>query len=312
MEYTTNPPRLTRAYYDRRKGSSWRVGQLLMDQAVARGDKAETARAARMMECSRWLEVSHGTGGEYSVVRTQVCKSRLCPWCAQRRSRRAYWTHHAIARAVEQLQPGTRWLLVTVTIRSVPLSALRTTIRTISSAWSAMLRPRALGESWPGYIRAIETTYSEETGLWHPHIHALVPVPPAYWGRMYVSQQRLTAAWAAALGVTYTPVCDVRPVHSDGGVAEVSKYAAKPLCVPPALLLDVDVALLGLRLFSYGGICRLAKRKLSAPDPDNAIDGTEDSLPPVPADATDWWLWDSRLQQYMDALPQAPPRPAGP
>ena len=158
-----------------------------------------------------------------------------------------------------------------------------------------MLRPRALGASWTGYIRAIEVTYNDDTGLWHPHIHALIPVTPAYWGRLYISQARLKSAWTTALGVDYVPVCDIRPVHSDGGVAEVSKYATKTLCVPPDMLIDIDMALLGLRLISYGGICRQIKRQLSMPDPDSAIDGTEDNLPPVPATATEWWIWDNRL-----------------
>ena len=82
MNYSIDSSRLTRAYYDRRKQASWNIGRLIKAQAEARGDKIEAGRAIRMMECSRWLEVANGIeDDEYRVIRTQACKSRLCPWC---------------------------------------------------------------------------------------------------------------------------------------------------------------------------------------------------------------------------------------
>lgn len=312
MDYIMKEVKLSRAYYERCKSISQRIGRIILEQARAQHDEVEENRAIRQLACSKWLEVAKGEN-EYRVIRTQACKSRLCPWCAQRRSRRAYWSHCALAKKVEEMQPGTRWLLVTVTIRSIQLHQLYASIRHISSSWAKMLRKRFLGASWPGYIRSIEVTYNQDTGLWHPHIHAMIPASPSYWGRNYISQAKLCEAWAKAAGLAYMPICDIRPIYSEGGIAEISKYATKPLVVPPELLIDVDRQLLGLRLLSYGGICREAKKALSMPDPDTAIDGTEDNnLPPIPATATEWWLWNDSVQAYLNALPQAPPPPQRP
>ena len=76
-------------------------------------------------------------------------------------------------------------------------------------------------------------------GLWaHPHLHALLMVPAGYWARGYIRQGQWQQHWAAALGVDYAPVIDVRRATSKAGspvladaaqdaVMEAAKYISK-------------------------------------------------------------------------------------
>jgi len=76
-------------------------------------------------------------------------------------------------------------------------------------------------------------------GLWaHPHLHALLMVPAGYFGPGYIRQGQWQQNWAAALGVDYAPVIDVRRATSKAGspvladaaqdaVMEAAKYISK-------------------------------------------------------------------------------------
>ena len=76
-------------------------------------------------------------------------------------------------------------------------------------------------------------------GLWaHPHLHALLMVPAGYFGPGYIRQGQWQQHWAAALGVDYAPVIDVRRATSKAGspvladaaqdaVMEAAKYISK-------------------------------------------------------------------------------------
>jgi hypothetical protein len=48
----------------------------------------------------------------------------------------------------------------------------------------------------------------------HPHIHALLLVPPRYWGPDYIKKQTWEMQWATALRIDYSPVVDVRRASS--------------------------------------------------------------------------------------------------
>lgn len=72
----------------------------------------------------------------------------------------------------------------------------------------------------------------------HPHIHALVLVPPSYWSTGYVKQSRWRELWMDCARLDYAPVVDVRRgyvrdpekqsegLHLDAAI-EASKYISK-------------------------------------------------------------------------------------
>jgi hypothetical protein len=83
----------------------------------------------------------------------------------------------------------------------------------------------------------------------HPHIHALVMVPPSYWSTGYVKQSRWRELWMDCARLDYAPIVDVRkayvrksdaytaPLHLDA-VIEASKYISKHsdlLCLGPEI-----------------------------------------------------------------------------
>jgi hypothetical protein len=83
----------------------------------------------------------------------------------------------------------------------------------------------------------------------HPHLHALLVVPPSYFGRGYVKQSRWRELWMMSARLDYAPVVDIRNVYRKGGdasdsappvgaVCEAAKYATK----------GSDVMLLGSQL----------------------------------------------------------------
>ena len=125
-------------------------------------------------------------------------------------------------------------------------------------------------------------TYSPARGDYHPHIHALVAVKPTYWkGRAYVSQEVMQRLWG--LGIV-----DLRRVRDIGrGVAEVAKYAVKPLDFERVdaeraaeVYRTLHDALHGRRLTQTGGCIRETLRALRVDlEADDTRSVTDDDAP---------------------------------
>jgi hypothetical protein len=66
-------------------------------------------------------------------------------------------------------------------------------------------------------------SYIRDGRIWtHPHIHALLLVPPSYWGNNYVKKRTWAEQWALALGIDYEPVVDVRKASPNNKVGDAS------------------------------------------------------------------------------------------
>ena len=136
--------------------------------------------------------------------------------------------------------------------------------------------------AWCGWLRSTEVTYSPARGDYHPHIHALVAVKPTYWkSRAYVSQEAAQRLWG--LGIV-----DLRRVRDIGrGVAEVAKYAVKPLDFERVdaeraseVYRTLHVALHGRRLIQTGGCIQSALRALRVDlETDDTRSVTDDAAP---------------------------------
>lgn len=145
--------------------------------------------------------------------------------------------------ALLQDYPHTRFLFMTLTIRNCAIKDLRTTLLDMAKAWKRLTELR----QWParGWVRAVEITRSQRDRSAHPHYHALLMVPPAYFQGDYLKQKEWTELWRQCLRIDYRPVVDVRAVKLTlpptttgrvnaapkqlwGAVAEILKYAVKP------------------------------------------------------------------------------------
>jgi plasmid rolling circle replication initiator protein Rep len=231
--------------------------------------------AARMLECSRWLEFALrpdlGTGEVVFRLQTaRFCRCRYCPVCQWRRS--LMW----IARFMKRVQvvnfPKGRWLHLTLTVENVALDRLRETLGEMNRAWQRMIERRA----WPalGFIRTTEITRAKD-GRAHPHFHALLLVSSSYFGRKYISHDRWVALWREALRVDYDPsvriqvfetktITDVETgVKRELAPVEGLKYAVKPCDLmgkgepeDAAWLVELTKQTHKLRFIATGGVLK--------------------------------------------------------
>ncbi len=105
----------------------------------------------------------------------------------------------------------------------------------------------------------------EPTDEAHPHIHALLMVPPEYFGGdKYVSQPQWTQLWKDCVRLDYKPIVNIKAVkpvaemHSDmaRSVLEVVKYTTKPddISASPEWLYGLTEQMHKVRAVSVGGI----------------------------------------------------------
>lgn len=234
-------------------------------------------RSDRVRNCSTmWGGLLCPSCGKLERMRTFGCKDRFCPVCAARQSR------VTAAQAVDVLRyiltGDQRLVLVTLTVRNMPVSGLPAAIDTITGAWHSLRRYRRISRGLVGWARNIEITKNFAENTYHPHLHALAVVdsPDLLIDGVW------RAAWKRAANLDYVPISDVRTVDVAKGVSEVSKYVSKvveildnPLGHSFDFISDVAPIVSGRRLRSYGGEWATVRRLLKMQDPG---DMSEDEL----------------------------------
>ena len=208
--------------------------------------------ASRMAGCSgllrfRWMDEGGGVC-RLCLCGCCFCRVRYCPLCQWRRC--LMWLarfYHALPKIVGEY-PQARWIFLTLTVRNCPIGELGATLTLMNAAWHRLVKRPEL-KPVLGWIRTTEVTRGNDDTA-HPHFHALVMVPPAYFGKSYIKQARWGELWQSCLKVDYTPIIDVRtikprlpkpgetptvttPAESitkalEGAVAETLKYSTKP------------------------------------------------------------------------------------
>jgi hypothetical protein len=158
-----------------------------------------------------WFFRHNETGSVH--VFSSACKDRACPVCGQRRS---YDLSRKVASWV-QSRTNVRFYTFTLRANDAPLD----------SQISALYRAFGKFRKFPDCRRAMaagiwffQTTYTVQSGQWHPHLHVLAV-------GSFLSQDRLCDLWRLASGDSY--IVDVRFVHNPATVASyVARYAARP------------------------------------------------------------------------------------
>lgn len=231
-------------------------------------DPETRTKGRAIANCALRLQLEAATGPddppEARLTAARLCNARLCPYCEWRRSRvqRARLLTGAAQLLTEH--PRLTPLMLTLTVRNVPVDGLRDTLAQVHTAWHRLTKRDAFPAAF--WYRRTEVTVSTpkarcgraarnersirpwdavETGevTVHPHLHCLLFVTPSYFHKRYISQAAWTEHWRQCLAVDYDPIVDVRRAYGETGetasgslplsaVMEASKYITKAADLP--------------------------------------------------------------------------------
>ena len=232
-------------------------------------------RAARMAECSGWLDfhwaVDTDTGeARLKLKKAQFCRVPGCPVCQWRRS--LMWQarfYDALPKIVEQF-PLSRWLFLTLTVPNPDVTDLADTLTTMNKAWQRFIKRKEF-QPVQGWIRTTEITQQQsDRNKAHPHFHCLLMVPPSMLsGVNYVKRDTWLQMWRDCMRDQSITQVDIRTVKVKKGgkealtlkellgstVAETLKYSVKEsdLKTDKAFFLEMMRQLHKKRLIASGG-----------------------------------------------------------
>lgn len=208
------------------------------------------------------------------------CKQRLCPGCAWRASLRDATCVSAISQAM--VDDGWVMLMATLTVPNVPGDMLRDTCRRINTAWNRLHDRRAYHNAWANNIRKLEITYNAQRNDYHPHLHVIVFVRPAYFkakkeNNTYISRNRLLSDWREVYGDDTITQVDVRRCKDSetgsNAILEVSKYCAKAADYTQSETVydTMYKTLWHLRTMTYAGKCKALRAAYDNGELDNYL-----------------------------------------
>lgn len=243
---------------------------------LSTGTEYYTRKYERLEQCSTYLEFRREkTTKKYKLINTNLCRVRLCPLCAYKRSLAVYHNTADIINYINTNYSRSKYLFLTLTIKNVPGSELSNAIDTLTRAWQNMSKQTRIKNVVLGTVRSIEITYNKRSNTFHPHLHVLIhTTSDIYAGRNYISQAEFADRWRSAAGIDYQPVVDVRRLQHNNGreVAEIAKYSVKPLqwdkCAE-SVIVTLDDVLHKRHLLSLSGTMREAKKQLKIEDIEN-------------------------------------------
>lgn len=219
--------------------------------------------AERGGECSRKLEfdLRGSENGHVGVKLTaaRFCRLRWCPVCQWRRALRWKANGHQVLPQVIADFPTHRWLFLTLTVRSVPISGLRVELKKMQDGFTRLADLKA----WPaeGWLRSTEVTRSSD-GSAHHHFHILVLVSKNYFKRDYLSQAKWQQMWKKAMRLDYDPQVNVQAISEKKDatvvIPELLKYCVKEsdLLADREWLIELTKQLHKTRSIATGGVLK--------------------------------------------------------
>lgn len=233
-------------------------------------------KAKRLLDCWSHIKIAkHRITNEIKLVSANSCRVRLCPACAWRRMRK-FALENALMLTDFAVKTNYKYIFLTVTVKNCTGTDLPKVLNNMLGAWYKMLKLRRLKSINIGCIRNLEITYNRRSKTFHPHIHAIIAVPPTYIGKDYITQAEWAEYWKKAMDLDYTPVTDVRAIKnilSDKSCWEISKYVAKIstyINLSPSeldsVIQNMDIALTNRRIISYTGAFRKWRREKKLED----------------------------------------------
>lgn len=217
---------------------------------------------------------------EHNLCSASFCRQRLCPNCQRRKALRTYAKFKAIAEELER--EGYAFVHLVLTIQNCEGEELSETISRMYDASSRLFKSRECKRVFKGVLRCLEVSYSKRECNFHPHLHCLIAVKKSYFtSRYYLKIAKIRELWQFFLKTDYIPQCWATKCN-EGAIAEVAKYAVKPLeldlcnSVRLAVLQKLFGALHGRRLLQTYGVIRATAQKLNIDlNDEEESDGTE-------------------------------------
>lgn len=232
-------------------------------------DEARKLRTAaqRLDACSRTALVRFSPSTSKLRIFKARCRSRLCPLCIKLRS------YQVMADLLKIVSTFDAPKLLTLTLKACS-DPLRDQLDRLTRSFAA-LRRRPL---WKDHCHAgaftIELTFNPRTGLWHPHLHAVLDSD-------FLKQADLADAWQEITGDSR--IVDIRAAHSRAQVAKyICKYVTKSgdaSAFRRHALGEWASALHGKRLFTTFGKAHAIKAEDKAPE---KLPRDEESICPLP------------------------------
>lgn len=279
----------------------------------------DNKKASRLADCCTQLAYNIDADGKKHLHSANLCRIRLCPLCAWRRSLRLY---SDAMKCIDYLnsQHNYQYLFVTLTVKNCNRDELVNTIDKLYSAVKKLDRRKEIS-AWAGWIRNLEVTHnidvtSSSYDTYHPHFHQLVAVKGSYFTRgNYISKRKLRSLWADCLGITdddyrQSLQINIKRCYSSTPkqIAEVSKYASKAseYIIADDYNLSVDTvrtlddALRNRRLINYAKCFREAKQHLKITDIEQAdlIHIDDDNSTSEEAKQLEIYWWYSGYRNY--------------
>lgn len=270
--------RIVADIYDLKKQNNMRLAaryQMIAKKSteLSTNDEYYARKYERLEQCSTYLEFRREKSTKkYKLINTNLCRVRLCPLCAYKRSLSVYHNTADIIKYINEKYKRSKYLFLTLTVKNVSGSELSNAIDTLTRAWQNMSKQKRIKNVVLGTVRSIEITYNKRSNTFHPHLHVLIHTTnDIYAGRNYISQAEFADRWRSAAGIDYQPVVDIRKVKYNEGreIAEIAKYSVKPLqwdkC-SESVIITLDDVLHKRHLLSLSGTMREAKRELKIAD----------------------------------------------
>lgn len=276
--------------------------------------------------CSTWLQYGVSADGSKQLSAANFCQLRLCPLCIARRAKRAAYKLSQVLDLVEG-EHGAMFLFLTLTVRNVPGDALGGTLGELTRAWARLMDHRHIQAAVKGWFRAIEITRNPKDGTYHPHIHAILAVPPGYFTRgegLYIEQSEWVDRWQKALRADYRLLVSIQTAKAKGeyvggraAAVEAAKYAVKDsdyiddrLSEAEAvrIVTDYTEALHRRRLTAYGGWLKAAAKALEAEDlEDGDLVHVDDTVREDVAELIETYNWHFGAGDYVLTVRQVNP-----
>jgi len=264
--------------------------------------------------------------------RAFFCKKRTCPLCAWRKSRKLGSQMMETMSYLKAHQPGIRFLHLVLSMRNCTGQELGNQIRRMNRAWKRVMSWKRFSSSVSGYYKALEITYNQTDQTYHPHFHILLTVPAEYFSidqAQYIPQVEWVQLWRKALKLDYDPTAHIQavkvgvsestefedadnpiqPIQVEKAILEITKYVTKFSDLLPIadespeefkeVMLTLDKQTVGVRVFSFGGLMREARKILKQEDVE-----TSDLTDPGSGEESDEFIektyqWDPVHEKYV-------------
>lgn len=234
-------------------------------------------KATRISNCGTQLTLAYIFAEDrMQLHRANFCRERLCPMCAMQRTGQIFGQVSQVMNEIQRERPELTPIFLTLTLRNCKADQLSTTLDAVFQGWNRMFSGNSkLKRVVTGWFRALEITYNEQEDSYHPHIHAILLVPPGYFTtpKDYMTNEKWVKSWRRAVRLDYDPSCRIQAIDAAaderaGAVAEVAKYTVKDAdyikadeALTDKLVSIFNSALKGRRLYAFGGLMKeIAKR----------------------------------------------------